>query len=76
MREMCIAMARAHRDWCKKNLEAWEEARKEISNIPDHPNRKPEGEAGPSATGAPTPAPGTTPATSVAPNGTRRDSDS
>ncbi|KAI4523926.1 hypothetical protein K525DRAFT_236273 [Schizophyllum commune Loenen D] len=77
MREMCIAMARAHRDWCKKNLEAWEEARKEISNIPDHPNRKPEGEgqAGPSAAGgAPTPAPGTAPVTSTAPNGTRRDS--
>ncbi|TRM65203.1 hypothetical protein BD626DRAFT_488020 [Schizophyllum amplum] len=41
MREMCIAMARSHRDWCKKNLEAWEEAKREIENIPDHPNRPP-----------------------------------
>ncbi|PFH51041.1 hypothetical protein AMATHDRAFT_143487 [Amanita thiersii Skay4041] len=40
-REMCIGMARSHRDWCKKNLEAWEEAKKEIEQVPDHPNRIP-----------------------------------
>ncbi|KAF8075075.1 hypothetical protein FPV67DRAFT_1475906 [Lyophyllum atratum] len=38
MREMAIGMARSHRDWCKKNLEAWEEAKKEIEKIPNHPN--------------------------------------
>lgn len=36
-------------DW--KNLEAWEDAKKEIEKIPDHPNRPPlplvgEGESG------------------------------
>ncbi|KAF9258901.1 PX-domain-containing protein [Marasmius fiardii PR-910] len=41
IREMAITMARTHRDWCKKNLEAWEEAKKEIEKIPDHPNRSP-----------------------------------
>ncbi|TDL23665.1 hypothetical protein BD410DRAFT_746379 [Rickenella mellea] len=44
LREMCLSMARTHRDWCKKNLEIWEEARKEISLIPDHPNRTPDAE--------------------------------
>jgi len=39
LREMCISMARSHRDWCKKNLTAWEEAKAEIAKIPDHPNR-------------------------------------
>jgi len=39
IREMAISMARAHRDWCKKNLEAWEEAKKEIAKIEDHPGR-------------------------------------
>jgi len=39
LREMSISMARSHRDWCKKNLEAWEEAKKEIEKIPDHPNK-------------------------------------
>jgi hypothetical protein len=50
-------MARSHREWCKKvrtfvllkpiaekswkNLEAWEEAKKEIAKIPEHPNRIP-----------------------------------
>ncbi|KAI0825901.1 hypothetical protein BC629DRAFT_1451513 [Irpex lacteus] len=43
LREMAISMARSHRDWCKKNLEAWEEAKKEIAQIPDHPNKQPEG---------------------------------
>ncbi|KAF9045711.1 hypothetical protein BDZ89DRAFT_1089594 [Hymenopellis radicata] len=38
LREMAISMARSHRDWCKKNLEAWEEAKKEIDKIPEHPN--------------------------------------
>ncbi|GJE91123.1 Phox homology domain and BAR domain-containing protein [Phanerochaete sordida] len=50
LREMCISMARAHRDWCKNNLEAWEEAKKEIDQIPEHPNRMPEGQS-PSANG-------------------------
>lgn len=53
LREMAITMARAHRDWCKKNLEAWEEAKKEVTHIPDHPNRLPEGAA--SATGPTSP---------------------
>ncbi|EJF64165.1 hypothetical protein BD309DRAFT_948024 [Dichomitus squalens] len=44
LREMAISMARSHRDWCKKNLEAWEEAKAEIDKIPDHPNRLPEEE--------------------------------
>lgn len=42
LREMCINMARSHRDWCKKNLEAWEEVKKEVANIDEHPNKKPE----------------------------------
>ncbi|KAE9393451.1 hypothetical protein BT96DRAFT_967182 [Gymnopus androsaceus JB14] len=41
IREMAISMAKSHRDWCKKNLEAWEEAKKEIDMIPDHPNKLP-----------------------------------
>ncbi|KAJ3745478.1 hypothetical protein DFH05DRAFT_1396229 [Lentinula detonsa] len=41
IREMAISMAQSHRDWCKKNLEAWEEAKKEIDMIPDHPNKLP-----------------------------------
>lgn len=41
LREMGIAMAQAHRDWCKKNLEAWEEAKREIEKIPNHPNNSP-----------------------------------
>jgi len=40
-REMCISMARSHRDWCKKNLKAWEDAKKEIEKMPDHPNNPP-----------------------------------
>ncbi|KAF8492493.1 sorting nexin-41 [Gautieria morchelliformis] len=39
LREMCINMARSHRDWCKKNLEAWEEVKKEVANIEEHPNQ-------------------------------------
>ncbi|KAJ7257926.1 hypothetical protein B0H12DRAFT_1110653 [Mycena haematopus] len=46
LREMAISMARSHRDWCKKNLEAWEEAKKEIEKIPNHPNQMPPPEAG------------------------------
>ncbi|KAI1796552.1 hypothetical protein LXA43DRAFT_986008 [Ganoderma leucocontextum] len=42
LREMAISMARSHRDWCKKNLDAWEEAKAEIGKIPDHPNRLPD----------------------------------
>ncbi|KAJ4473700.1 hypothetical protein J3R30DRAFT_3296221 [Lentinula aciculospora] len=41
IREMTISMAQSHRDWCKKNLEAWEEAKKEIDVMPDHPNKLP-----------------------------------
>ncbi|PPQ66665.1 hypothetical protein CVT26_009419 [Gymnopilus dilepis] len=41
LREMAISMARSHRDWCKKNLEAWEEAKREIEKIPEHPNKAP-----------------------------------
>ncbi|KAI0349803.1 hypothetical protein OH77DRAFT_1464841 [Trametes cingulata] len=42
LREMAISLARSHRDWCKKNLEAWEEAKAEIAKIPEHPNRLPD----------------------------------
>ncbi|KAF8757788.1 PhoX homologous domain, present in p47phox and p40phox [Rhizoctonia solani] len=38
IRDMCIAMAIAHRDWAKNNLEAWEEAKKEVAKIEPHPN--------------------------------------
>ena len=42
----------------RQNLEAWEEAKKEIALIPDHPNRLPEGEAQNSADASkPTPSP-------------------
>lgn len=42
MREMCISMARVHKEWARKNLDAWEEARKEVIKISPHPNRLPE----------------------------------
>ncbi|KAF9648877.1 hypothetical protein BDM02DRAFT_3155531 [Thelephora ganbajun] len=42
IREMCINMARSHREWAKKSLEAWEEAKREIDKIEEHPNRLPE----------------------------------
>jgi len=51
LREMAISMARSHREWCKKNLEAWEEAKKEIVKIPEHPNRIPSERAGAPAAG-------------------------
>ncbi|KDR67973.1 hypothetical protein GALMADRAFT_257496 [Galerina marginata CBS 339.88] len=41
MREMAISMAKSHRDWCQKNLNAWEEAKREIEKIPEHPNKAP-----------------------------------
>ncbi|EUC59640.1 sorting nexin-41 protein, partial [Rhizoctonia solani AG-3 Rhs1AP] len=41
MRDMCIAMAIAHRDWAKNNLQAWEEAKKEVAKIEPHPNCPP-----------------------------------
>ncbi|KAJ3768384.1 hypothetical protein EV361DRAFT_906853 [Lentinula raphanica] len=50
IREMAISMAQSHRDWCKKNLEAWEEAKKEIDMIPDHPNKLPSPPQPPSST--------------------------
>ncbi|QRW17048.1 sorting nexin-41 [Rhizoctonia solani] len=43
IRDMCIAMAIAHRDWAKNNLEAWEEAKKEVAKIEPHPNHPPVG---------------------------------
>jgi len=55
LREMCINMARSHRDWCKKNMEAWEEVKKEVANIDDHPNQMPPKEDEP----APAPGPST-----------------
>ncbi|KJA15244.1 hypothetical protein HYPSUDRAFT_394888 [Hypholoma sublateritium FD-334 SS-4] len=54
LREMAIAMARSHRDWCKENLEAWEEAKREIEKIPDHPNKVPAPEQGPEGPSSPT----------------------
>ncbi|KAL9713774.1 Sorting nexin, cytoplasm-to-vacuole targeting pathway/endosomal sorting [Leucoagaricus gongylophorus] len=41
LREMAINMARCHREWCRQNLEAWEESRRDIDAIPEHPNRLP-----------------------------------
>jgi len=68
LRQMAIDMALSHREWCKKNLEAWEEAKKEIDSIPDHPNKLPPAPASGTATGS-------NDATSAAPSGTnRRDS--
>ncbi|TFK25591.1 hypothetical protein FA15DRAFT_668289 [Coprinopsis marcescibilis] len=68
LREMGIAMAIAHRDWCKKNLEAWEEAKREIDNIPDHPNAAP-APLEPAATTKPSPQTNT-----MSPPSNRRDS--
>ncbi|KAI6044208.1 hypothetical protein EDC04DRAFT_2643429 [Pisolithus marmoratus] len=59
LREMTISMARSHRDWCKKNLETWQAAKKEIEKIPDHPNSMPATQSGKGAAG---------------PSNTRRDS--
>ncbi|KAF8998551.1 hypothetical protein BDQ17DRAFT_1361988 [Cyathus striatus] len=53
VREMVLSMAKAHREWCKKNLEAWEEVKREIDNIPEHPNHVPQTQVqspGPSGT--------------------------
>jgi hypothetical protein len=49
LREMALSMARIHRDWCQKNIEAWEAAKKEIEKIEDHPNKPPPGEELPSS---------------------------
>ncbi|KAG9125140.1 Sorting nexin, cytoplasm-to-vacuole targeting pathway/endosomal sorting [Ceratobasidium sp. 392] len=52
IRDMCIAMAVAHREWAKNNLSAWEEAKQEVAKIEPHPNRPPPGasdSAGPSS---------------------------
>ncbi|KAG8692055.1 Sorting nexin, cytoplasm-to-vacuole targeting pathway/endosomal sorting [Ceratobasidium sp. 423] len=63
IRDMCISMAIAHRDWAKnvstsfysfrrrllmavwpeQNLQAWEEAKKEVAKIEPHPNHPPAG---------------------------------
>ncbi|KAF7308733.1 Sorting nexin-41 [Mycena kentingensis (nom. inval.)] len=56
LREMTISMARSHRDWCKKNLDAWEEAKREIAKMPSHPNQPPANDAVASTSSAPTPA--------------------
>jgi len=40
LRDAALALAMAHRDWCKKNLETWEEVQKELENIELHPNDK------------------------------------
>ncbi|CAE6454433.1 unnamed protein product [Rhizoctonia solani] len=45
IRDMCIAMAVAHRDWAKHNLQAWEEAKKEVAKIEPHPNQPPSGKS-------------------------------
>ncbi|KAH7335345.1 hypothetical protein B0J17DRAFT_669755 [Rhizoctonia solani] len=45
IRDMCIAMAIAHRDWAKNNLQAWEEAKKEVAKIEPHPNQPPAGKS-------------------------------
>ncbi|KAJ8591806.1 hypothetical protein M405DRAFT_788418 [Rhizopogon salebrosus TDB-379] len=55
LREMTISMARSHRDWCKKNLEAWQAAKKEIEKIPDHPNIRPPSQEVPDVRSAPGP---------------------
>ncbi|KAG8896339.1 Sorting nexin, cytoplasm-to-vacuole targeting pathway/endosomal sorting [Tulasnella sp. 417] len=41
LRDMTIAVAKLHRDWCQKNLEVWLEAKKEIDKIEPHPNQPP-----------------------------------
>ncbi|CDZ97305.1 Membrane coat complex Retromer, subunit VPS5/SNX1, Sorting nexins, and related PX domain-containing proteins [Phaffia rhodozyma] len=38
---MSISLARAHRDWCKQNLEAWKEAKAAVDAIEPHPARAP-----------------------------------
>ncbi|EJT96584.1 PX-domain-containing protein [Dacryopinax primogenitus] len=39
LRDMALTMARVHRDWCKKNMESWQEARAAVDAIEPHPNR-------------------------------------
>ncbi|KIO26517.1 hypothetical protein M407DRAFT_74359 [Tulasnella calospora MUT 4182] len=41
LRDMTIAVAKLHREWCQKNLEVWLEAKKEIDKIEPHPNQPP-----------------------------------
>ncbi|KII85816.1 hypothetical protein PLICRDRAFT_115010 [Plicaturopsis crispa FD-325 SS-3] len=50
--DMAVRMATSHRDWCQKNLAAWEEAKKEIATIPDHPHQLPPSEQPDAAAGA------------------------
>lgn len=52
LREMTTSMARSHRDWCKKNLETWQAAKREIEKIPDHPNSMPATQSGKGAAGS------------------------
>ena len=53
-KKVCTAVLRKQRplaDDSWQNLEVWEEARKEIAKIPEHPNRIPSERAGASAAG-------------------------
>jgi hypothetical protein len=38
LREMAIGLAKAHREWSQKNLEAWQDAKKAVDEMEDHPN--------------------------------------
>ncbi|KAG8901538.1 Sorting nexin, cytoplasm-to-vacuole targeting pathway/endosomal sorting [Tulasnella sp. 403] len=42
LRDMTIAMAKIHKEWCQKNLEAWIAAKQEIDKIEPHPNQAPD----------------------------------
>lgn len=54
-KKVCIAILLKQRDLllitAGKNLEVWEEAKKEIAKIPEHPNKIPSERAGASAAG-------------------------
>ncbi|KZT55236.1 hypothetical protein CALCODRAFT_437488 [Calocera cornea HHB12733] len=53
LRDMCLSLARTHREWCKQNMDAWQEAKAAIDQIEPHPNRP----GSPVATRPPAPAP-------------------
>ncbi|KDQ19082.1 hypothetical protein BOTBODRAFT_102975 [Botryobasidium botryosum FD-172 SS1] len=67
LREMAIVMAKIHKEWCRRNLEVWEAAKKEIEKIEPHPNRPPPGEVLPSSGVA---GPSMTASAKTKPNGT------
>lgn len=52
LRDMCLSLARTHREWCKQNMEAWQEAKTAVDQIEPHPNRP----GSPVATRPPAPA--------------------